>query len=125
VVERATIAATSDVQSDLPVVELAGSGDDTCGSYRPGHNVHPTQARIAMEQPGISGTLVRTDQGVVFRPTDGNEDIGLRCHRPAALDEVLDKYGPADWRVSAGMLLNDHGVGISVACNDIEWEPCR
>jgi hypothetical protein len=112
------------VQTILPVVQLPGAEPGRCTLQRAGHNVNPVQARVASERPGIAGTLVRTDAGVVLRPADGGDDLVLRCHRPEALDEVLARFGPDGWRVSTSLLLNDRGVGISVACGDTELSPC-
>jgi hypothetical protein len=113
------------VQTILPAVKLPGSEPDRCESYGAGHNVHPIQARLAMQDPGIRGSLVRTKNGVALRSADGSEYLHLRCHRPEALEELLERFGPDGWRISACMLVNNYGVGISVAYGDLEMRPCK
>ena len=120
------------ISTILPVVELPEGTPDRCTSIEPGHNPHWIQARLAVEHPGTAGTLVRTpDGGVALRPLDGSDELTLRCHRPAALVEVLDRYGPHGWKLSYGVLVHPGdgspgtlAVGICVATGDEPLTRC-
>lgn len=124
--DRPALEPGPSINTILPVVELPGNTRGRCGAQKPGHNPHPIQARLAFEKPGTPGTLVRTaDGGVALRPLDGTDDIPVACHRPAALVEVLERYGTHGWKLSYGMLVHPGdgspdtlAVGVCVATGD-------
>lgn len=111
------------LQDLLPVVRNAG-GSGICASYRAGHKVHTTQVRLAGEDVGTRGRLVRTSTGFALAPLDGAAAVELRCHRPSDIDRLIGICGSDGWRLSHGLLA--HGsYGVSVAVGDQELGECR
>jgi hypothetical protein len=83
-----------------------------CGSYRFGHDIHPTQARLSVQnEPGDAYTVatVADDGTVTF--TDG---VTRWNHDPSALRAVLARCGDDVW-------LRDPGV---LAIPEGEWTRC-
>lgn len=111
------------LQDVLPVVRCAG-GDGICTLFAVGHKIHPIQVRLAGEEVGTRGRLVRTSTGLALEPLGGGRLVALRCHRPADLDRVFAICGPDGWRLSCGVLING-SYGVSVASGDQELARCR
>ena len=73
--------------------------DRSCGSYRPGHQVHWIQAKKSMEeqQPVIDVSIVVHDDRRV--EIDGEElNLTLWNHDPDRLQSALDHWGRAVWK---------------------------
>ncbi len=73
--------------------------DRSCGSYRPGHQVHWIQAKKAVEeeQPVIDVAVVVHDDGLV--DIDGGElNLTLWNHDPDRLRSAMDYWGRAVWK---------------------------
>ena len=121
--QNATIRPEDVLQDILPVVRNAG-GPGICARYLVGHKIHATQVRLAGQDVGTRGALIRTSTGFALEPLDGGQTVAVTCHRPADIDRLLEICGPEDWRLSHGVLI--HGrYGVSVAVGDQELGECR
>jgi hypothetical protein len=116
-----TTDTTTDTNEPLPLPVTRVPGEGECSSYRPGHNAHPTQARLAFTERGRTGRLHRTGDTITFEPTDGTTTV-LHTHDPRTLPAAYERFGPDDWRISYDLLVHGEGdVGISVTT---ELGPC-
>ena len=73
--------------------------DRSCGSYRPGHQVHWIQAKKAVEeeQPVIDVAIVVHDDGRVDIQ-GGDLNLTAWNHDPQRLQSALDYWGRAVWK---------------------------
>lgn len=110
----------------LTLNDLVGS-NPKCTSYAPGHVVHPTQARLAAEDPTGFSVYVTVDDEDLIRFTYDGEEVIRRSHNTDRLAAALfytDRR--AFWKPRFRILSVKASLGryfFNVATVD-EWKPC-
>ena len=100
------------VSSDHPITHR-------CAYYRPGHNVHFIQARLASENPAayVAGEVLDVGNGVIVVATERGDVRRFRNHDLDRFARIVDDVGLGIKLCDKGVLRVDrHGGGGFMFC---------